>query len=233
MYTGGSSNKRGATAAVAGGHRTLLPPLFIHLLSHLALLVIPAPTPNQIYHTVRAASVLTVFPLRLSCLFHIGNFQSWGFSFSSPRFFPLNVCLFFAVIYLFHQQISLKALSDEGYLKLGHTFNLWSVRYSSICLLIAVLIFGRCPKGLPFFPEVLFFFVVWQIKAAIIAVFLDRVKKGRKLFSWWYHMAQNSPYSRVVTVKPSEKRKVSFVTSHRDTGTWVVPFPLSQVLVPS
>lgn len=44
-------------------------PLFIHLLSHLALLVILALTLNQIYHTVRAVSVVILFPVALLCFY--------------------------------------------------------------------------------------------------------------------------------------------------------------------
>lgn len=57
VYTQGCSNNvvlwQAATA--------IFSPLFIHLLSHLALLVILALTLNQIYHTVRTVSVFILF----------------------------------------------------------------------------------------------------------------------------------------------------------------------------
>lgn len=153
---------------MAGGHRTPLPPLFIHLLSHLALLVIPTPKPNQIYHTVRAASVLTLFPPCQSCLFFMWTFNLKGGSGGGDYTIFINVCLFvfFTVIFLFVQQISLKALSGENYPYWVKCFIVNPLNTWGSGPLITVLFFGR---GHSF--QRLFFFAVWQIEAAVFSEF--------------------------------------------------------------
>lgn len=84
-------------------------PLFIHLLSHLALLVILALTLNQIYHTV---SAFIFFPVASQCFyFHVFIlFESSG-------------SVFFFLIYLFiFKQISSEQPSDDQWSNLGHDF---------------------------------------------------------------------------------------------------------------
>lgn len=67
VYTRGCSNNVLPWQAAT----TIFSPLFIHLLSHLALLVILALTLNQIYHAVRTVSVFILFSAAL-LLFYLG-----------------------------------------------------------------------------------------------------------------------------------------------------------------
>ncbi len=73
-------------------------PLFIHLLSHLAFLVILALTPNQIYHAVRTVSVFSLLSVVL-LLFHLdlSIFLGSVFFFS----FFLVVRSFFVFVFVF------------------------------------------------------------------------------------------------------------------------------------
>lgn len=76
VYTQGCSNNvvlwQAATA--------IFSPLFIHLLSHLALLVILALTLNQIYHAVRTVSLFILFSVAL-LLFYLELSIFLGFFF--------------------------------------------------------------------------------------------------------------------------------------------------------
>lgn len=73
VYTRGCSNNTVLWQAAT----TIFSPLFIHLLSHLALLVIPALTLNQIYHAVRTVSLFILFSVAL-LLFLFGTVNlSW------------------------------------------------------------------------------------------------------------------------------------------------------------
>lgn len=87
-------------------------PLFIHLLSHLALLVILALTLNQIYHTV---SAFIFFPVASQCFY----FQVVFFFYLSP----LVLCCFFSYLFIF-KQISSEQPSDDQWSNLGHDFHL-------------------------------------------------------------------------------------------------------------
>lgn len=67
VYTRGCSNNVVLWQAAT----TIFSPLFIHLLSHLALLAILALTLNQIYHAVRTVSVFILFSVALLLFFLI------------------------------------------------------------------------------------------------------------------------------------------------------------------
>lgn len=89
VYTRGCSNNVVLWQAAT----TIFSPLFIHLLSHLALLVILALTLNQIYHAVGTVSVFILFSVA-SLLFLFGTVNlSWSLFFSTflwASFFSLS-----------------------------------------------------------------------------------------------------------------------------------------------
>lgn len=89
VYTRGCSNNVVRWQAAT----TIFSPLFIHLLSHLALLVILALTLNQIYHAVGTVSVFILFSVA-SLLFLFGTVNlSWSLFFSTflwASFFSLS-----------------------------------------------------------------------------------------------------------------------------------------------